>query len=276
MPEKPLVSAVITTHDRPNLLRRALASVQRQTYSNLEVIVVDDGSQRAVESIVAEFENEIDTLIYHRNERPMGACAARNQGIERSTGTFVAGLDDDDEWMPERIEKMLSAYDDSFAFVTSDVIHVAKNITNVWRKPRVITLERLLYSNQIGNQGLIKRERLLAVGGFDESLRAAQDYDLWVRLSLKFGPVRNVQYPLQKVYLKHEGEQITSPKNQLSGYLDFYNKHKHLMNRLQRKYQLFAIMKATGKADQLSALLKWVPPKYLWKELKVYFLRKFT
>ena len=274
MSDYPLVSAVVTTHNRKDFLKRALDSVKAQTYQNLELVVIDDGSTESVESIVSEYERSVGRVLYHRNEKAKGACAARNKGIELSNGEYIAGLDDDDEWMPGRIQKMMDAHRDENAFVTSDVLHIYPNRKLVWKKDAVITLERLLYSNQVGNQGLIKNERLLEIGGFDESLSSAQDYDLWVRLSERYGPIRNVQEPLQKIHLDHDGEQITTPRNQLKGYLQFYNKHKHLMNRGQRRYQLYTIRKATGKANRLSDLINWVPAKFLWKELKVFLLRK--
>ncbi|MDZ7807663.1 MAG: glycosyltransferase [Gracilimonas sp.] len=274
MGELPLVSVIVTTHNRRVLLKRALKSVKAQAYQNLELIVIDDGSVESVEDVVSEFKG-FGSVKFYRNETAKGACAARNKGIELASGKFVAGLDDDDEMMPNRIEILLDAYDDRFSFVTSDVLHVYQNRELVWKKDEIIPLERLLYSNQVGNQGLIKRDRMIEVGGFDESLKAAQDYDLWVRLSEKYGPIRNVQEPLQKVYIVHGGEQITKPKNQLEGYLQFYKKHKSRMNSDQRKYQLYNIRKATGKAESFINLFGWVPKKFLWKELKVLILSKF-
>lgn len=276
MVDEPLVSAVVTTHNRRGLLRRALDSVKAQSYSNIELVVVDDGSEISVKDIVSDYESSFKRVVFQRNDEPKGACTARNIGIAMSSGEFIAGLDDDDEWMPNRIQELLKAHDDKYAFVTSDVLHVYKNRKLVWSKDKVITLERLLYSNQVGNQGLIKRSRLIEVGRFDESLRSAQDYDLWVRLCEEYGPICNVKKPLQKIHLEHEGEQITEPKNQLKGYLQFYSKHKHLMNRDQRRYQLYTIRKATGKANSIPDLLRWVPSRFLWKELKVFILKKLT
>ena len=135
-------------------------------------------------------------------------------------------------------------------------------------------LNDLLYSNYVGNQGLIPKKHLQQVGGFDESLDAAQDYDLWIRLCEKFGPIKNVQQPLQKVYLDHEGDRISNPRDQLRGYLKFYKKHKLKMNRDQRKYQLYNIRKATGKVSGVRELLQWVPPHRYWKEVKGYLLKK--
>lgn len=271
--DKPLVSAVVTTHNRLQLLPRALDSVVVQSYDNIELIVVDDGSRQSALPIVEPYYDAI-SLHYIRNEAPMGACKARNQGIEEASGIFIAGLDDDDAWTEDRIGKLMDAYSDDYAFVTSDVRMMYKEGVPVWQKPKVITLEDLLYTNYVGNQGLIKKERIQAVGGFDESLNAAQDYDLWIRLAEEYGSIRNVQEPLQEVYLQHGGERISNPRDQLRGYLKFYQKHKDKMNKKQRKYQLYNIRKATGKVTGFTDLMGWVPPHRYWKEAKSWLAEK--
>lgn len=272
--DKPLVSGVVTTHNRVSLLPRALDSVAAQTYTNMELIVIDDGSGENVEAVVDTYREAIP-LTYIRNENAFGACRARNQGIEAANGTFVAGLDDDDQWHLRRVEKLLEAYSDEYAFITSDVRMMYRKGTPVWHKKEVISLDDLLYSNYVGNQGLVKKERLLAVGGFDESLDAAQDYDLWIRLAEKYGEIKNVQEPLQNIYLEHGGGRISNPADQLRGYLRFYQKHKPKMNRSQRKYQLYNIRKATGKITGLSDVLGWVPPHRYWKEFKSWVVEAF-
>ncbi|MEX2478147.1 MAG: glycosyltransferase [Gracilimonas sp.] len=269
----PLVSAIVTTQNRKELLKRALNSVKKQTYPNIELIVIDDASDESVKEIIDPYTAHMKVIL-HRNKVSQGACISRNKGIELASGKFVAGLDDDDEWTDQRIEKLVGSYSEEFAFVTSDVLHVYENAKLVWKKKAVITFDALLFSNQVGNQGLIERDRLLAVGGFDESLKAAQDYDLWVRLCKTYGNIKNVQETLQKVYLSHGGAQITNSKNQLKGYLQFYKKHKQLMSRKQRKYQLFNIRKVTGKVQGITDILGWVPKEFLLKELKVFLLRR--
>jgi glycosyltransferase involved in cell wall biosynthesis len=269
----PLVSAIVTTHNRKELLPRALDSVAVQTYPQLELVVVDDGSEEPMQPVVDNYKKVLPVR-YLRNEEPQGACRARNQGIEAASGAFVAGLDDDDQWDKHRIEALMDAHSDAYAFVTSNVRMMYKKGSPVWRKQKTITLDDLLYSNYVGNQGLIKKERLLEVGGFDESLEAAQDYDLWIRLADRFGAIRNVQKPLQNVFLDHEGERISNPRDQLKGYLAFYQKHRDKMNEPQRKYQLYNIRKATGKVSGLSDLLGWVPPHRFWKEVKSLWISK--
>lgn len=267
---QPLVSAVITTKNRADLLPRALRSVHQQSYPNIEIIVVDDGSTDKTPRVLREMATRHSFQVL-RNERSQGACRARNQGIAASAGAFVAGLDDDDEWHEERIEQMMQAYRDDFSCITSDVTLVYPNRSVRWKKEKLISYNDLLYSNQVGNQVLVKRERLEEVGGFDESLVAAQDYDLWLRLSRTFGPVRNINKPLQKVYMDHSTSQITNTRSQFAGYLAFYHKHKSEMNVAQRKYQLFNIRRIQGKVQAMGEIFRGVPPSFWTKELKRYW-----
>ncbi|MDZ7721157.1 MAG: glycosyltransferase [Balneolaceae bacterium] len=274
MNSQPLVSAIITTKNRADLLPRAIESVLNQTYKNIEIIVVDDGSTDDTAAVIAEYQKE-HSIILIRNEESVGACRARNQGIERAQGEFVAGLDDDDEWHPERITLLLENYDDSFACITSNDKMVSSNRSVVWHKKKKITLNDLLYSNYVGNQVLAKKVRLMEIGGFDESLKAAQDYDLWIRLCEKFGPVKVIQKPLQTIHRGKSTERISNSKSQLHGYLSVYQKHKSKMNRDQRRYQLYNIRLAQGKIRSFFDILGWVPPKKLFKELKRWVANKY-
>lgn len=272
--KNPLVSAVIPTRNRSSLLRRALESVAVQSYKPIEVIVVDDGSTDETAAVVTSFQKKLD-LTYIKNDEAKGAPQARNTGIEAASGVFVAGLDDDDEWHTDRILSLVNAYDDSFSCITSNVRFRYADGSATWHKQEVIDLNTLLYSNQVGNQVLVKRERLLNVGGFDEQLEAAQDYDLWLRLCDKYGPVKNVKKVLQIVHTEHETQRISNPITQLKGYLAFYKKHKHRMNRSQRKYQLYNIRRAQGKQSGLLDIIGWVPPARYAKETKRWVIDHF-
>ncbi|MDZ7681495.1 MAG: glycosyltransferase [Fodinibius sp.] len=261
---QPLVSAILTTHNRADLLPRALDSIIAQTYANIEIIVVDDGSKDNTPQIIDEYR---DNIMYIRNEDSQGACRARNIGISAANGVFVAGLDDDDAWHKQRIERLVNAYSDDMACVTSDTLMVYPNYEASWRKRKIISMDKLLYTNLVGNQVLVRRDRIQEVGGFDERLTAAQDYDLWVRLCDRFGPIRNVQKPLQTVYMDRDQGRITG-RSAYKGYLQFYEKHKHRMNRRQRKYQLYNIRRAQNKDESVSEFVSCVPPFRYWKELK--------
>lgn len=274
MKSSPLVSAIITTKNRAELLPRALDSVLNQTYQKLEIIVVDDGSDDETPQIIKQYQKD-HPIISIRNETSLGACKSRNLGIKRAQGKFVAGLDDDDEWHPERISILLKHYDSSYACITSNDRLISARRSVVWHKKRHVTLNDLLYSNQVGNQVLAERERLQKAGGFDESLVAAQDYDLWIRLCEKFGPIKIVQKPLQNINQQASVARISTPKTQLQGYLAVYKKHKAKMSREQRKYHLYNIRLVQGKVSSVFELIRWVPPKRLWKETKKWLADRY-
>ena len=267
MKSLPLVSAIITTKNRADLLPRAIESVLNQTYKNLELIVVDDGSDDSTPEVIADYQKE-HGIILIQNKKSLGACRARNQGIERAQGEFVAGLDDDDEWLPDRILVLLENYDDAFACITSNDRIVSSKKSLVWHKKQIISLEDLLFSNQVGNQVFVKKEKVIDVGGFDESLAAAQDYDLWIRLCKKFGPIKTVRKTLQNIYQIDSGDRISNPKTQFEGYFSIYKKHKKNMDPSQRKYHLYNIRLAQGKISSIFDVIKWVPTQRRWKEIK--------
>jgi glycosyltransferase involved in cell wall biosynthesis len=105
----PLVSVVLPTFNRAHLLKSALASVLSQTYKNLEIIVVDDASTDDTQQVVAVIKDH--RLRYIRHVATKGGSAARNTGILAAIGSYIAFLDDDDEWYPEKVEAQLEWLD---------------------------------------------------------------------------------------------------------------------------------------------------------------------
>lgn len=262
----PLVTAVITTQNRAELLPRAIDSVAVQSYENMEIVIVDDGSTDRTPAVIEEYQERI-AIKYIRLDKSVGAPRARNRGIKEASGVFVAGLDDDDKWHKDRIKDLVKAHSDSYACVTSDTVMVYPKGEAIWQKKKLIDLNTLLYTNQVGNQVLVRRDRVIEVGGFDPDLDAAQDYDLWVRLCDAYGAIRNVQKPLQTIYMDREKGRITGTSS-FRGYLQFYNKHKHRFNKDQRKYQLYNIRRTQAKPLSIGEFFSLVPRYRYWSEFK--------
>ena len=208
----PLVSAIIPTRDRPELLIRAAKTVARQTYRNIEIIIVDDGSHRQIEALIKS-EPELRSCKVINNVRRSGAAGARNTGFCESKGEFVGFLDDDDEWMPEKIEKQIEAFEKSGHSVgivcTQDIIvdGSAKIIRR--RKLEGNVWEALRREHIAGNTSnpLIKRYVLHDVGGFDEGMQAAQDKELWIRIAKRY-EFTTVDEPLVIIH-RHDSNRIT-------------------------------------------------------------------
>src|SRR5918999_4669232 len=108
----PLISVIIPTFNRPKMLVRAIKSVNRQTYPNLEIIVVDDESSSDINSFI---EKECDNIALQvlRNTRRPGGAGTRNTGFYASKGEYIAFLDDDDEWLPQKISRQFDVFQKS-------------------------------------------------------------------------------------------------------------------------------------------------------------------
>jgi glycosyltransferase involved in cell wall biosynthesis len=182
----PRVTVAIPTRERPEFARRALGSVLAQTGVVLEVVVVDDGSRGpAVDP--AELDDPRVRMVTQRF--PRGVAAARNAAIAHARGEWVAFLDDDDLWAPDKLERQLEVADECDAdFVWTGQVLVDEHLKPVkeWTAPRAEGISRdLLDMNGIGGPSsmIVRRSLLEAVGGFDEELSVLADWDLWIRLA---------------------------------------------------------------------------------------------
>jgi len=109
---KTLVSAIIPTHNRADLLERAIESVLDQTWENLELVIVDDASDDKTPQFLKSLSDQHKNLKVIRNQESKGAAASRNIAIQNAKGDFIAGLDDDDFWRPNRIELLMEEFQD--------------------------------------------------------------------------------------------------------------------------------------------------------------------
>lgn len=271
----PLVTIVICTHNRADLLRRALLSAINQTYTNIEIIVSDDASvddtEKLVESYIEQF-NKVK-IIYRRNKVNSGACYTRNKGIELARGEFITGLDDDDSFSEDRIQNFIDLYDDSYSFLSSNILIHKKGDkkTKLFRGSNVIGLNDLLWYNWVGNQVFVKKERVISVGGFDEDLKSAQDYDLWLKLIIQYGPSLRVANTTYSLFVDHDEPRITLSKNKNMGMIQFFNKYKQYMSNGQRKFHYLRRMFWSDKKRFLMMVLFNFSPfhlKFLYLYLK--------
>lgn len=233
MNKSPLVTVYITTKNRCGLLSRAIDSVLSQTWDNIEIIVCDDASTDETPAVVARYMEAHENIVSVRNEVSKGACYSRNQAIKLARGEFITGLDDDDYFTKGRIETLLAAYQDKYAFVcaayyrkTNDGQRAVKDGVGT------LSLNDLLHYNKVGNQVFTKTERFRAVQGFDERLPSFQDYDMWIRLLAQYGTCLKLAEPLYVLDISHESERISANLDRVrNGYQLFYDKHSPRMSQ---------------------------------------------
>ncbi len=211
-----LVSAVITTHKRePKVVERALKSILAQTYENIEVFVVDDSpSDYELRTKVEEMVKSYPNVTYIPHEKCMGACIARNTGLNASNGTYIGFLDDDDEWKPEKTELQIKKFtDDNIALVYCGSETLNETTGDIKKRSFEIysgmVFDKLILNNFIGSTSfpLIKTECLRNIGGFDPLQQSAQDFDVWLRLAENYA-IDYVDESLV-IYHIHENEQIS-------------------------------------------------------------------
>ena len=267
----PKITVYIVTKNRLNQLKQAIKSVESQTFTDWELIVVDDGSADETASFLQNRGNS-PKFRWYRNEISIGAAAARNVAIANAHGAFITGLDDDDRFRPERLQRFMETWKPDHPVLTSwDTLERVDGRGMTWRKPKTITWQDLLYKNLIGNQVFTRTEYLQEIGGFDPTLPSAQDYDTWLRLVKLHGPVRVIQESLQVIMMRPSAGRISAGSRAWMGYFACYFKHKSEMNRAQRMYHLHSIRLSQGK-QRLKDVFFWTPSRFWVKEMaKIVF-----
>ena len=220
----PRVSVVIPTYNRAETVARAIRSALSQTLQGLEVIVVDDGSTDDTVDVVARF----GAAVRYVKQANRGVAAARNRGVEMAWSDYVAFLDSDDEWLPEKLERQMALLeqDPSLGFVYSEAHVVDGAARRVGIKPETRhaeTLEELLRGNFVPTLTVVaRRERVLAAGGFDTTLSGPEDYDLWMRLAARH-PFRDIAEPLA-LYHQSDGGLSADPTRIYGEYVKIFTK----------------------------------------------------
>lgn len=238
-----LISIYIPTRNRLPLLLRAVSSCLAQTVTDFELIIVDDASTPEVQRLVlglSALDRRIRVILQPSQQ---GGSAARNVAIQHAEGEFITGLDDDDEFTPERLETFLSAWrsepEYSFLCAGSYLQLAGGKRVKAFIGRREIRLGDLLSANVVGNQVFTRTEYLRAVGGFDELQTSCQDYDTWVRLAERFGPGLRLPLVTQIIHQEHNADRISASPKRLAGYRRFMDKHQHLMTPSQQRNQRF-------------------------------------
>jgi glycosyltransferase involved in cell wall biosynthesis len=196
--KRPLVSVIIPTYNRGWILKEAVDSVLGQNFKDFELIVVDDGSTDNTRDILETYGQDI-IVVRQANQ---GVSAARNRGIAAAGGELVAFLDSDDLWLPRKLSRQVEFFKlNSAEFINQTEEIWVRNGVRVnpkdrHRKPSGMIFERSLALCLVSPSAVMIRRSLFdAVGLFDESLPACEDYDLWLRISCKY-PVHLIDTPL--------------------------------------------------------------------------------
>lgn len=210
---KPLVSVIIPTYNRADLVVEAVRSVLNQTYGRMETIVVDDGSTDNTGEILSEYKHKIRYIYQERSER----SKARNEGVRHAGGDYIAFLDSDDLWLPTKVEEQVQILYEQRAVgvVYTGVQYIDLNghpddRKLCWDAPvRGALYEDLMTHNVImGSLSgiMVRRECLDRVGLFDESMNICEDLDLYRRIA-RYYSFHKIDLPLVKIRIHGDNTQ---------------------------------------------------------------------
>ncbi len=188
---QPLISVVVTCYNYGRYLKGCLDSILAQTYNNIEIVIVDDGSTDNTVDVMKSFR-ELPNLKYIRQNNA-GQAHAKNVGINNSSGDFVAFLDADDLWCPDKLEKQIICFNNQVtgvvycraSYIDENDEILDHEMTGPYLQPKHgIVTKWLLFDNFVQfSSSVIRKECLERFGGFDESLKMGIDWDLWLRIS---------------------------------------------------------------------------------------------
>ena len=242
--DSPFFTVVIPTHNRSNLLKRAVVSVLNQTFEDFEIIIVDDHSTDDTTSVVSSFSDP--RIQYMINHRTKGACGARNTGIFVAKGKWVAFLDDDDVWFPEKLKyqyKKAKRANHTIGLICTDyaIYRGRKREPVIFKnRPSGWVRNKLLYGGNIGclSSTCIRSDILRDIEGFDERFPSKQDQDLWLRVA-ELAAFTHVPKTLVYMYQEKRSRIGQNMKSKLEGNVMLLKKYSTLIDqnlRLQHRH----------------------------------------
>jgi len=244
----PKVSVVIPTYNRPQKLLRAVDSVMNQSYQDLEIIVVNDYPDEDNRDLLPSYES----LSYIQHNKNRGAPIARNNGILAAQGRYIALLDDDDEWKPQKLEHQIERFDelsDDFGLVYSgrDIVRGGETVKTYIPEHEGKIYSTLLQKNIIPSETpLIRRECFGVIGLFDPRFKSSQDWDLWLRIASEYKAAA-VTKSLALSYESHNKRISTDMDRKYQGHKRLLEKHRPAFEchpaalaQLKRQLGLFA------------------------------------
>jgi len=301
--KNPKVSVIIPVYNGEKYLKETIDSVLKQTYQDFEIIIVDDASTDSspeiIRSFIKKYPDKIK-LFWHKKNKGCPA-ATKNTGIKHAKGDFIAFLDQDDVWLPRKLEKqinILKSNDRLIANFTNGYIFddpknkaIAKRWAYITPFPDFyVVRKRLLKENFIlsSSSALVRAKILKKAGGFDEKMKLADDYDLWFRLTF-YGKFSFIQEPLFNWRFHTESLSFNEEKH-INDLIYFFKKilsndklAKEEKNLAKIKKSLYIVRLANfyldrGKIKQAKEIYSAVAPSvpnYGLVKIILFFLKTF-
>lgn len=283
------VSVIIPTRNRLILLQRAIESILSQTYKDFEIIVVDDDSDDSTSDVCRKYIEQYENIKYIRNKKYVGGAEARNIGMHQARGNIIAFLDDDDEWLPQKLEKQIEVFHNnpSVGIVGSNYLWIDTDNNKIEKKDvlKKQSFKTLLIDNTLGSFSFIsiKKELFDKYGGIRTDMKSAQDWNFWLKLA-PHTQIYIVEDYLVKYY-DYSGNPdrisssidraVESLKKIIEDFQDdmsFFVKLKHKLWMWQRKNFIYDKFKSRYIKSVTNRFFRY-PHDSLLKILKLYYFK---
>ena len=212
---KPLVSIILPTYNRAEIVGNAIESALNQSYKNIEIIIVDDGSKDDTEKVVNDFKENTDKITYIKHEDNKGQAAAENTGVKLSNGQYIAFLDSDTVWLPKKIEKQLNKLVNSPDNVVAVYCGAYNEVCGFLKESKADTIYGNSYEELLAGRVkittstlMIKTSCIEECGMWDTDLPSYIDYDLCLRIAQEY-EFTSVQSPLL-ISLNYSGPRVST------------------------------------------------------------------
>jgi len=198
--QEPLVSVILPTFNRAEILKKSINSVLSQTYKNFELIIIDDSSTDETERTILEYQKKDSRIKIIRNEKNIGFVKSLNKAIKQSQGKYIARLDDDDFWSSsQKLEKQIGFLENNpdYVLISAGIIYINKYGEEVKRylppeNDKDIRKLMLITSPLVHIASVFTKKSWETVHGYDEEFYFSQDWDLWAKLG-SVGKMYNIQ-----------------------------------------------------------------------------------
>jgi glycosyltransferase involved in cell wall biosynthesis len=243
------ITIIIPVYNSAQYIEKCINTVCNQTYSNIEIIVVDDGSNSDTKKKLKELSSKIDVLIHQENK---GQSTARNVGIENAKGDFIIFVDSDDYVEVDFCEKLIQNYKENTSVVTCYSNIIINGITTDVFTPIGGNIKKAIKNNIALGTSLFVKQELISIGGYDESMRKGfEDWEMLIRL-LNFTE-KEVYVVKESLYNYRKGIESTTIrankiKYELLEYI--YSKHKELYKEYFNDFIPFLLLRIKNEEQE--------------------------
>jgi len=260
----PLVSINLTTKNREHFLKECIKSISIQTYKNIELIIVDDGSTDNTAKVIDSFK-EILKISYIRNDNSKGNASARNSALRVSNGKYIAFMDDDDFWNDEdKIKKQVDILENQkeIALVYTEIYMFNENANTKTHirltEPKSLIKHFLVKNSLIYSPTVLIRKSIFdLVGDFDEKVKQGVDSSLYRKIIIKFSKnIKLLNEPTTTIRI-HDGERMTVSKS-LNTLFNSMHSHYYILKNYKNLFLIYPIQLCIRLSRLLKAFIKYM------------------